>query len=60
MTFHPNRIANEPVYLYGAGYPGGRVINYDAFAVATDPTGNDIEVMQAEIPHAVLTRCKPT
>ncbi|SNS41268.1 Carboxypeptidase regulatory-like domain-containing protein [Granulicella rosea] len=32
--YQPNRVAGQPLYLYGAAYPGGRVINYNAFAYA--------------------------
>jgi hypothetical protein len=29
--FHPDRVPNTPLYLYGNQYPGGRAINYNAF-----------------------------
>jgi hypothetical protein len=38
-TFHPNVVPGQPLYLYGSQYPGGRVINYNAFTPA--PAGVD-------------------
>jgi hypothetical protein len=32
--FHPNLVPGQPIYLYGSQYPGGRVINYNAFVDA--------------------------
>ena len=29
--FHPDRVPNTPLYVYGSEYPGGRAINYNAF-----------------------------
>lgn len=43
LNFHPNRVPGAPLYLYESSAPGGRVINYGAFTVATDPDGNPIE-----------------
>jgi hypothetical protein len=43
INFHPNRVAGEPLYLHGSQYPGGRAINYNAFAVAYDGFGNPTE-----------------
>ncbi len=37
VQYHPDRVANQPLYLYGNGYPGGRAINYNAFS----PTETD-------------------
>ncbi len=37
LNYQPNLVPGQPLYLYGAGYPGGRVINYKAFQSA--PTG---------------------
>jgi hypothetical protein len=37
LTYQPNRVQGQPVYLYGRQYPGKRVINYGAFAAA--PSG---------------------
>jgi hypothetical protein len=42
-TFHPDLVAGQPLYLYGSGYPGGRIVNYDALAVRTDADGNPVE-----------------
>lgn len=30
--FHPYLVPGQPIYLYGSQYPGGRIINYNAFA----------------------------
>jgi Carboxypeptidase regulatory-like domain/TonB dependent receptor-like, beta-barrel len=38
ISFHPN-LTGQPTYLYGSQYPGGRIINYNAFVVA--PAGVD-------------------
>jgi hypothetical protein len=38
-NLHPDVVEGQPVYLYGSQYPGGRVINYNAFSVA--PAGVD-------------------
>ena len=43
LTYHPNVVPGQPVYLYGSQYPGGRILNYNAFSVATDSAGNPIE-----------------
>jgi hypothetical protein len=32
--FHPNLVPGQPIYLYGSQYPGGRIINYNAFTPA--------------------------
>ena len=42
-NYHPDAVPGQPVYLYGSQYPGGRIINYNAFSVATDSAGNPIE-----------------
>ena len=34
QQFHPNLVLGQPLYLYGSQYPGGRVINYNAFIAA--------------------------
>ncbi len=33
VYIYPNRIPNQPLYLYGPQYAGGRAINYNAFQV---------------------------
>ena len=30
-SYHPDRVPNTPLYLYGSQYPGGHAINYAAF-----------------------------
>jgi hypothetical protein len=41
LDFQPDRVAGQPLYLKGAGYPGGRRINPAAFeAVAPGVQGN--------------------
>jgi hypothetical protein len=39
LNFHPDRVAGQPVYLYGSQYPGRRIINFQAFTPA--PAGVD-------------------
>ena len=34
-TFHPNRVAAQPLYLTGSEYAGGREINFNAFSTTT-------------------------
>lgn len=38
VSFHPNYDPTKPLYLYGAGFPGGRAINYSAFTPADNGT----------------------
>ncbi len=38
--YHPDRVLNQPLYVYGNAYPGGRAINYNAFT-PTAQTGVD-------------------
>lgn len=40
IIYHPNRVANQPLYVTGSQYPGGRAINYNAFAVTNNTEGN--------------------
>jgi hypothetical protein len=42
-VFHPNLVPGQPLYLFGSEYPGGRIINYDAFNVPTSGPGYDSE-----------------
>jgi hypothetical protein len=42
FDYQPNRVANQPFYLYGSQYPGGRVLNYYAFQQATTPTNGNL------------------
>lgn len=37
VSYQPNLVANQPLYVYGNNLPGGRAINFNAFASA--PTG---------------------
>jgi hypothetical protein len=37
ISLRPNLVPNVPVYLYGAQYPGGRILNFNAFLL--DPSG---------------------
>jgi hypothetical protein len=34
QNFRPDLVPGQPIYLYGSQYPGGRIINYNAFAAA--------------------------
>jgi outer membrane receptor protein involved in Fe transport len=43
VSYHPDRVASAPLYIYDASYPGGRQINPAAFVVAKDANGNNIE-----------------
>jgi hypothetical protein len=43
LTYHPNLVAGQPVYLNGSEYPGGRAVNFAAFSGATDSAGNTVE-----------------
>lgn len=43
VTFHPNRVASEPLYVYDQSLPGGRQINPGAFVPATDAQGHNTE-----------------
>jgi hypothetical protein len=43
VLFHPNIVPNQPLYVYGSQYPGGRIINYNAFIVPTSGPGYDSE-----------------
>jgi hypothetical protein len=35
LDYQPNIVSGAPLYLYGHAYPGGRVINYNAFQIAS-------------------------
>jgi Carboxypeptidase regulatory-like domain/TonB dependent receptor len=43
VYFNPNLVPGQPLYLYGSQYPGGRIINYDAFNVPSSGPGFDSE-----------------
>jgi hypothetical protein len=34
LQYQPNLVSGQPLYLHGAGYPGRRILNYNAFAAA--------------------------
>ena len=42
LQYQPNLVSGQPLYLYGNGYPGGRIINYNAFAIASDSVQGDL------------------
>jgi hypothetical protein len=39
VIYHPNRVANMPLYVSGK-YPGGHAINFNAFATTNNTEGN--------------------
>ncbi len=43
LVYNPNVVPGQPLILYGSQYPGGRILNYNAYSVETDPAGNPIE-----------------
>lgn len=43
VTYHANRVPNQPMYLYGRQYLSGRIINPAAYVEALDSSGNPIE-----------------
>jgi hypothetical protein len=43
ISFHPDIVPGQPLYLHDSTAPGGRIINFNAFTVPTDPSGNPIE-----------------
>ncbi len=40
--FQPNLMSGQPLYLYGSQYPGGRIINFNAFQAAPAGTQGDL------------------
>jgi hypothetical protein len=40
IIYHPNRVANAPLYLRGSQYAGGRAINFNAFSTTNNTEGN--------------------
>ena len=42
LDFHPNLVQGQPVHLYGSQYPGGWVINYNAFSKAAPGVDGDV------------------
>ncbi len=47
LNYEPNLVPGQPVYLYGSGYPGGRIVNYNAFSLT--PVG-----VQGDVPRNFL------
>jgi hypothetical protein len=43
IYYYPNRVTNQPLYLYGSQYAGGRVINYNAFELLTNSDGGYLQ-----------------
>jgi hypothetical protein len=41
--YKPNLVPGQAVYLHGSAYPGGKVLNYNAFSIAKDASGNPID-----------------
>jgi hypothetical protein len=42
IQYQPNSVSGQPLYLYGPGYPGGKIINFNAFEVAADGVQGDL------------------
>jgi hypothetical protein len=42
LTYQPNRVEGQPVYLRGNQYPGKRIINYNAFEAAPPGIQGDL------------------
>ena len=42
VQYQANRVPGQPLYLYGSLYPGGRIINYDAFSVPAAGANGDL------------------
>ena len=42
LAYQPSLVSGQPLYLYGHSYPGGRIINYDAFQIEPDGTQGDL------------------
>ena len=43
VSFYPNRVPNEPLWVPDSNAPAGNKINYNAFAYATDSMGDVIQ-----------------
>ncbi len=43
VSYHPNRVASQPLYIYDDSFPGHRQINPKAYEIAVDGNGNNIE-----------------
>ncbi len=42
VSYHPNRVADQPLYVQGGGAPGGRSINFKAYAPAYEDDGTTL------------------
>jgi hypothetical protein len=42
LNYEPNLVPGQPIYLYGSGYPGGRIVNYNAFSVTPVGVNGDL------------------
>ena len=42
LYYHPNLVPGQPLVLYGSQYPGGKLLNYDAYEVAPDGVEGDV------------------
>jgi len=42
LNFEPDLVPGQPIYLYGSGYPGGRIVNYNAFSVTPVGVNGDV------------------
>ncbi|HVH71853.1 MAG TPA: TonB-dependent receptor, partial [Candidatus Dormibacteraeota bacterium] len=42
IYFQPNFVSGQPLYLYGSQYPGGRIINFQAFQAAPPGTQGNV------------------
>jgi Carboxypeptidase regulatory-like domain/TonB dependent receptor len=36
LNYHPDIVPGQPLYVYGSQYPGGRVLNYNAYRALPD------------------------
>lgn len=43
LNYHPDFVSGSQLYIHDPSLPGGRAINYNAFTIATDGSGNPIE-----------------
>jgi hypothetical protein len=42
LEYQPDRVPGQPLYQYGSAYPGGRIINYNAFELTPDGIQGDL------------------
>jgi hypothetical protein len=48
LQYQPNLVSGQPLYLKGHEYPGGRIINYNAFQIAPDGVQGNLPRNYAE------------